>query len=406
MNYQKVKKSVPPHKGKQVPFECVALVLQGGGALGSYQGGVYEALAEIDLHPNWIAGISIGAINAAIIAGNPPKERVSQLRAFWESITANLFLDWMSASNLVPQGDWARGFFNQMSAGFVVSGGAAGFFEPRTIPPYFQPDGSVAATSFYNTSMLKATLEKFADFDRINNDGMRLSVGAVNVRTGNFVYFDTNETAIRPEHIIASGSLPPGFPATEIDGEFYWDGGLVSNTPLQWVVDGETRQDTLAFQVDLWPAKGDLPRNMMEVTNRQKEIQYSSRTRAATDSFKRRQRTRNALALLMPELPEALRDDSRFDVLKTVADHKVYNLVHLIYRARTYEGNSKDFDFSRVAMLEHWQSGLEDARVSLAHKEIFNRPGCDDDGVLVFDFTKEEGGQLEREDVKNAVKNP
>ena len=371
---------------KKPPFECIALVLQGGGALGSYQAGVYEALAEVNLQPDWVAGISIGAINAAIVAGNPPAGRVAKLKLFWETVTANPFLDWATMTDcMTPQGNIARGFFNQMSASLSLTAGANDFFEPRNPAPYFQPDGAKGATSFYDTGKLKTTLERLVDFDRINHDGMRLSVGAVNVRTGNFAYFDTATTAIRVEHILASCSLPPGFAATEIDGEFYWDGGLVSNTPLQWVVDGETRKDTLAFQIDLWPAQGLLPKNLTDVAVRQKEIQFSSRTRAGTDQFERLQNIRCALASLLANLPPELRDHANLDVLKEVADHKVYNIVHLIYRSRQYESHYKDYDFSRLAMNEHWQSGYQDAKLTLKHPEIFERP-TNHDGVATFDF--------------------
>ncbi len=385
MNHQ-APKSTSNAARQHLPFECIALVLQGGGALGSYQAGVYEALAAADMHPDWVAGISIGAVNAAIIAGNPPAERVARLKQFWDNVTANPFLDWPAMTDfLAPGGDLARSMFNQVSAGFALATGANDFFQPRTFAPMFHADGSEAATSYYDTSQLKSTLERIVDFDRINHDGIRLSVGAVNVRTGNFTYFDTTNTVIRPEHILASCSLPPGFPATEIDGEYYWDGGLVSNTPLQWVVDGETRQDTLAFQIDLWPARGEMPRNLAEVTARQKDIQFSSRTRAGTDSFKRLQRVRCTLANLLLELPEAMQMDERLDVLRELADHKVYNIVHLIYHSRKYENHSKDYDFSRIAMKEHWQSGLEDARKTLSHPEIFERP-TSPDGVQTFDF--------------------
>ena len=382
---------------KRPPFECIALVLQGGGALGSYQAGVYEAMAAADLHPDWVAGISIGAINAAIIAGNAPENRVAKLKSFWEAVTANPMLDWAAMNDyMMPQGNLMRSMFNQMSAGFSLTGGANDFFEPRTLSPYFQADGSEGATSFYDTSKLKLTLERVVDFDRINQGGMRFSVGAVNVRTGNFVYFDTTDTKIRTEHILASCSLPPGFPATEIDGEFYWDGGLVSNTPLQWVVDGETRQDTLAFQVDLWPARGKLPCNMADVATRQKEIQYSSRTRAGTDSFTRMQKVRCSLASLLAELSPEQQKDERLDVLKQIADHKKYSIVHLIYRARQYESNSKDYDFSRLAMKEHWQSGLDDAKRTLAHPQIFELP-TNDEGVMVSDYSQKDDENIAKQ---------
>lgn len=373
---------------KRLPFECIALVLQGGGALGSYQAGVYEALAEVEVYPNWIAGISIGAINAAIIAGNPPEERVAKLKGFWETITSKPGLDWITRfASLRPGTDLERSLFNKMSANFTMMTGAADFFVPRTPAPFFQPDGTIEATSFYDTSVLKTTLERFVDFDRINQGDIRFSVGAVNVRTGNFIYFDNTHEDIRPEHIMASGSLPPGFSATEIDGEFYWDGGLISNTPLQWVVDGETRQDTLAFQVDLWSAQGAIPNNLSGAITRQKEIQYSSRTRAATDRFKSIQRVRYALASLLSKLPSELHDSDEVALLKKVADHKVYSIVQLIYHARQYEGHSKDYEFSRLSMKEHWQAGYQDASLALQHPKIFERPN-QQDGVATFDFSK------------------
>jgi NTE family protein len=371
------------------PFECIALLLQGGGALGSYQAGVYEALAEAELHPDWIAGISIGAINSAIIAGNPPPERVAKLRGFWEEITANPLLDWAGTlADLWLKGDFARGLFNQMSANLAMCAGAAGFFALRQPPAWFHPDGALEATSFYDTKLLKSTLERFVDFERINSGETRLSVGAVNVRSGNFVYFDNTTHAIGPEHVMASGSLPPGFPSAEIEGEYYWDGGLISNTPLQWVAEYSLGQDTLAFQVDLWSARGELPRNLLEVATRQKEIQYSSRTRANTDHFKRIHQIRSAVASLLGKLPPELRDGDEMETLKAFGSHKVYNIVHLIYRARNYEGQSKDYEFSRLSMEDHWRAGYQDAVRTLRHPEVLERPRSGD-GIFIFDFHKD-----------------
>jgi NTE family protein len=371
------------------PFECVALLLQGGGALGSYQAGVYEALAEGDLHPDWVAGISIGAINSALIAGNPPGERVDKLRAFWHEITANPLLDWaVAAETPAPRGDFARGLFNQMSAAAALVNGAANFFQLRQPAAWLQPNGALEATSFYETKQLKSTLERLVDFDRINAGTPRFSVGAVNVRSGNFVYLDTETHTIRPEHVMASGSLPPGFPAVEIEGEYYWDGGLISNTPLQWVFDYGPRRDTLAFQVDLWSARGDLPGNLAEVAMRQKEIQYSSRTRATTDKFKEVQGLRAALARLLERLPPDLRDSEDAALLGKVADHKVYNIVQLIYRSQHYEGHSKDYEFSRLSMEEHWRAGYHDAVRTLRHPEILERPK-NRRGFLTFDLARD-----------------
>jgi NTE family protein len=373
-------------RDRRLPFECVALVLQGGGALGAYQAGVYEALAEAGIHPDWVAGVSIGAINGALIVGNPPEARVDKLRAFWEGVTANPHLEW-TAQFLASfgQSDATRQILNQTSAISALLAGAPGFFDLRFPSPWFRPAGSTHATSFYDIGGLATTLERLVDFDRINAGTTRLSVGAVNVRTGNFVYFDTATHTIGPRHVMASGALPPGFPAVEIEGEHYWDGGLVSNTPLQWVAESSPRLDTLAFQVDLWSARGELPRNMAEVTTRHKEIQYSSRTRAGTDTFKHIQRIRRALADLQDKLPGELRNMPEARFLEQVADRKVYNLVHLIYRAKSYEGDSKDYEFSRASMREHWRAGYHDAVRTLRHPEVLARPQ-NDEGVSIFDL--------------------
>jgi NTE family protein len=375
---------------RKLPFECVTLLLQGGGALGAYQGGVYEALAEEDIHPNWIAGISIGAINAAIIAGNPPNTRVERLREFWTQVTSVVPWDW-SANPLVDltQSDNTRNLLNQMSAGLAAAFGATGFFSARTVMPWLQPVGTSAATSFYDTKHLRQTLERLVDFDRLNAGIIRFSAGAVNVRTGNFVYFDTSTHKITPEHVMASGALPPGFPAVEIDGEQYWDGGLVSNTPLQWVIESNPRrQDTLAFQVDLWSSQGAVPRNLAEVATRHKEIQFSSRTRASTSQFKNVHRVQRALAALLNRLPSDLEEDDDLAILKSVASDKVYNIIHLIYRARNYEGHSKDYEFSRLSMQDHWRAGYHDVVRTLRHPDVLTRPASLD-GVFTFDLERD-----------------
>jgi NTE family protein len=368
------------------PFEVVALVLQGGGALGAFQAGAYEALAEGGIEFNWIAGVSIGAINAAIIAGNAPDVRLNRLREFWNHVTSDRWQSCLGADKLgLARGDTWRNWLNQISAGLALAGGAKGFFNARPLGPWLQPAGTIEATSFYDTNDLKRTLERVVDFDRLNAGPTRLSIGAVNVRTGNFVYFDTNTHTIGPQHVMASAALPPGFPAIEIEGEHYWDGGLVSNTPLQWVVESEPRRDTLAFQVDLWSARGEFPRNMFEVMTREKEIRYSSRTRAGTDQFKHVQTVRRAAAALLEKLPEELRNGPEAKLLGTAADRKVYNIVHLIYRARNYEGHSKDYEFSRLSMEEHWRAGCHDARRTLRHPEVLKRPN-NHEGVFTFDL--------------------
>lgn len=366
------------------PFERIALILQGGGALGSYQAGVYQALAEANLHPDWVAGISIGAINSALIAGNPAERRVERLRAFWETVSAPPFgVPYVAA--LEGRDELTHSVINQMRSWAALIGGAPGFFQPRMPPPFLYPNGAPEALSHYDVAPLRATLERLVDFDLINTGAMRFSVGAVNVRSGNFVYFDNTTHLIRPEHVMASGSLPPGFPPTEIEGEYYWDGGLVSNTPLEWVLDGRPGKDTLAFQIDLWSARGEYPRNLIEADTRQKEIRYSSRTRLASNQFKKKQIIRRAAHRLLAKIPKELLQAPEAEMLALDADEKVYNLIQLIYHARNYEGNSKDYEFSRRTMEEHWGSGYNDAVRTLRHPEVLQRPqGLD--GVFTFDL--------------------
>jgi NTE family protein len=370
--------------GKRTPFEHIALLLQGGGALGSYQAGVYEALAEAELHPDWVAGISIGAINSAIIAGNPPDRRVARLREFWETVSASpLGIPYFKTVELREQSN--HQLVSQMQAMNILLFGAPNFFVPRIPPALLWPPGSASKASYYDNSPLRTTLERLVDFGRINDGKMRFSVGAVDVCSGDFTYFDSTTHRIGVEHIMASGSLPPGFPATEIDGKHFWDGGLVSNTPLQWVLDSRPRRDTLAFQVDLWSARGVLPKDLIEVEVRQKEIIYSSRNRAATDQYKSAQKLRNALAKLLSKLPAELHDSEDVEILKREADDKVCNIVHLIYRAKAYEGIAKDFEFSRSTMEEHWKTGYRNARDTLANPEVLQLPDRQE-GVRVFDL--------------------
>ena len=284
------------------PFECTALLLQGGGALGAYQAGVYQALSEAGLEPDWVAGISIGAINAAIIAGNAPKDRIPRLREFWESITMDAF-QYMPPviKSLMTSSDAQHRALNCLSAMQTIMRGIPGFFMPSQLG--IKP----TAISFYNTASLKTTLERLVDFDRINNDHMRLSIAAVNVESGNFTIFNNKETTITPEHVMASGALPPGFPPVEIEGEYYWDGGLISNTPLHWVVEDKSPADTLVFQVDLWSAEGEFPQNITEVLTREKAIQFSSRTRSNTDRFKEKHELHHIISGLLEKLPANLR---------------------------------------------------------------------------------------------------
>jgi NTE family protein len=247
--------------------EKQVLALQGGGALGAYQAGAYEALCEAGHGPRWIAGTSIGAINAAIIAGNPAERRVPRLREFWEKVSSRLL-----GSPLADEGN-SRRIFNETSSILSVAAGVPGFFNPRIPPAAVMPRGTLEAISVYDTGPLKVTLNELVDFDLLNSGAVRLSIGAVQVLTGNMRYFDTDSQTIGPEHVMASGGLPPGFPPIEIDGEPYWDGGLVSNTPLEYLLGRRgPREDMCIYQIDLFSAKGRMPQTLFDVAQREKEI--------------------------------------------------------------------------------------------------------------------------------------
>jgi len=372
------RKPLPPHCAQ------VGLVLQGGGALGAYQAGVYATLAENGYEPDWIAGISIGAVNGAIIAGNPPERRAERLRAFWESITEGVI------GKPVLDGDLARGLFNEWSALAGVAAGVRGFYRVRVPPAWLQPWGSEAALSVYDPAPLRSTLEQLVDFDLLNAGRPRLSVGAANIRKGNSVYFDTRERRLGPEHIMASAALPPAFPPVEIEGEHYWDGGVVSNTPLQHLLDARHDSSLLVFQVDLFSARGMMPRNLLEVYERHKDILYSSRTRLNTDAARAAQDLRHAIGRLLGKLPAKLRDDEdvRF-IAGTCASDSVMSVVQLIYREKNYETQSKDYEFSRVSMEEHWQAGVNDTRRTLRHEDLWLRPPEERAGVRTFDITRD-----------------
>jgi NTE family protein len=350
----------------------MALVLQGGGALGSYQAGVYEALLEHDYIPDWVAGISIGALNGAVIAGNAPTQRIEKLRGFWNRIT--------TASPVLPILPFSDAINRQWHATWAMLFGQSGFFSPLQPRPW-----AGSSMSFYATDALRSTLEEFVDFDRLNSGETRFSVAAANVRTGDFAYFDSREIKIRPEHIMASGALPPGFPSIEIDGEHYWDGGLVSNTPLQYVLDYVPRRSLLAFQVDLFNAEGALPNDLDSALEREKDIRYSSRTRSATDMYRVIHDVRHNINSLIEQLPPALRQTPEAKFLYEFGCVTTMDIVRLSYQPTEPQGSSKDFGFGRAVMEERWQQGLTDAREALKASP-WREPKPPETGARVFDF--------------------
>ena len=351
-------------KGRALPLPGqVALVLQGGGALGSFQAGVVEALADAAIRIDWVAGISIGAVNAAIIAGNPPERRVERLRAFWDQMTGSL-----PSFPIFPD-DRVREFVHEWSAGFVAMAGVPGFFGPRFVPPFMAVPGSLDATSFYDSRPLGDTLDALIDWDLLNEGPIRLSVGAVDVESGNFHYFDTADERLDARHIMASGALPPGLPPVEIGGRWWWDGGLVSNTPLTHVLDNQ-QGEMLVFQVDLFAAAAERPRTIMDVMAREKEIRFSSRTRQVTDQLLRLRRERELTRRVLAKLPEDLANDRDVKALAAMSAEKPVSLVHIIYRANAWEGGARDYEFSTRTMLEHWTAGQRAVERTMANAEL------------------------------------
>lgn len=340
--------------------DLVVLVLQGGGALGSFQAGVYESLIELGIELDWVAGISIGAVNAAIIAGNDPVQAVGKMREFWDGVSSAL--PWLPS----PGSDVAREWIHLGAAAQVATFGVPGFFTPRWPPPAFAERQSPAAVSFYDTSPLIETLNRLVDWDRLNSGQVRLSVGAVEVETGNFRYFDTRNERIDARHILASGALPPGLPPVEIDGSWYWDGGLVSNTPLEHVVDAAS-DDMLVFQVDLFPARGDRPHDMDGAWSREKDIRFSSRTRRISDMLVRRRKEHRLINRMLAKLPDDLRNLPETRAVEKIVECKALNVVQLVHQPTAWQTGARDFEFSRDTMKVNWALGR--AAVEAAMKD-------------------------------------
>jgi len=361
--------------------ERIAMVLQGGGALGAYQAGVYQAMHENGMEPDWVSGVSIGGINSALIAGNKPKDRLPKLREFWDTISGRKI--W----HFTPDGDIFRKVRNASSSLMALLHGQPGFFSPRHINPWLYHAGGDASTSFYDTTPLKETLLRLVDFDLLNNGPVQFAVGAVNVTSGNFVYFDNRFTVIEPDHIMASGALPPALPMVEIGNAKYWDGGIVSNTPLAHLLDREDQLNSLVIQVDLFSAKGKIPNDMPEVLARHKDIMYSSRTRANTDSYRKLRNWKNIAYEALTKIPPAKLDAQQKKLLSELSALPDITLLQLIYQQQSHEGHAKDYDFSGTSMREHWTSGYEDTRRIFEQPELLQMPPKGT-GISVHDVRK------------------
>lgn len=357
------------------------LVLQGGGALGAYQVGALEALRTKKFNPDWVAGISIGAINAALIAGNTPENRFRRLNEFWDKVSSQISwpaLPW-------DTGDAANAALNEWNAGVIMMAGVPGFFEPRVPPMLFQPKDDLTKLSIYDTAPLRETLEQLVDFDLINNEcGVRISVGAVDVASGSQRYFDNKRgfdgkpDKIGPEHIMASAALPPGFPAVKIGDSYYWDGGLTSNTPLEHVLRMKGDDSLLVFQLDLFSAKGRLPTSLAEIAEREKDIRFASRSAV-----------------------NARKDRSLYNAGKDVSGRGVkaatgtVTIIHLIYQSAVPEVASRDYNFSPLAIAEHRSVGQHDIDRAMRHPEWMQAPP-DGEPMVEYMLTSEDEKPVKR----------
>lgn len=333
------------------------LVLQGGGALGAYQIGVYQALHEANIDPDWVVGTSIGAINAALIAGGTRDGALDRLREFWKRVEHGAYLH-----NALP--NWFAAATRNMLA---MTSGVPSFFHPN--PAAFVSQRATLGAEqagYYSVAPLRALLEELVDFDRINQGPTRLTVGATNVQTSEMVYFDSRDIKIDARHIMASGALPPAFPAVRIDGELYWDGGILSNTPVETVFDDNPRRNSLVFAVHLWNPHGAEPESIRDVMNRQKDVQYSSRAASHIKRQRQLHKLRHVVAELAALVPDAARKSKAFNDLACYGCTTTMHVVRLLAPALENEDQAKDIDFSPAGIRQRWDAGYHDTRATLA----------------------------------------
>jgi NTE family protein len=346
-------------RGTHLPGQVV-LVLQGGGALGSYQAGVYQALHEAGIEPDWIIGTSIGAINASLIAGNAPGERLARLKQFWKRMEQNPVWNLRTAF---------PGFNEKLAYWSTVTNGIPGFFRPNPLAHAGDsfPLGADHA-GFYSTAPLEKTLRELVDFSLVNRCTPRLTVGAAHVRTSQMRYFDSRDGELTVKHVMASGALPPAFPAVRIDGELYWDGGILSNTPTEAVFDDNPRKNSLIFAVHLWNPVGAEPTTMAEVLNRHKDVQYSSRIASQIARQQQAHRLRHVINQLAARLPEGERNDPAVRELASYGCPTRMHVVRLLAPQLDRETHTKDIDFSPSGIMRRWDAGYAHTRAVLARK--------------------------------------
>jgi NTE family protein len=338
----------------------VVLVLQGGGALGAYQGGVYQALHEAEIEPNWVIGTSIGALNGAIIAGNEPHQRLHRLRDFWDRIERKPSWD------LAPYGLIAGNIAAQL---MTIFGGISGYFTPnRALAWGLHAPIGVERAGFYTIEALHETLSGLLDLNRINSGKPRLTVGAVNVRSGKLHYFDSREMPLTLKHVLASGALPPAFPAIRIEDDPYWDGGIYSNTPIETVFDDQPRRDSVVFTVRMWQAAGPEPESVWQVFNRQKDIQYASRADSHIARQEQIHQLRHIVRELVQLIPEGRRETPTVKKMADFGCGTVMHIVQLNAPRLDQEDHLRDIDFTSAGIHARWQAGYADTMRALEHR--------------------------------------
>jgi NTE family protein len=345
-------------RSKISSYGQIVLVLQGGGALGAYQAGVYQAMHDAGIEPDWVIGTSIGAINASLIAGNKPEDRLSRLEQFWNRVAHDPGLE--AIAGLPWFGSW-------LPNSRTVTHGIAGFFKPNPIAFLGRHVSlSPEAAAYYSTRPLEETLTDLVDFSLIQGGPTRLTVGAAQVRTSEMRYFDSRDMKLTARHIMASGALPPAFPAVRIDGELYWDGGILSNTPVEVVFDDSPRKNSLVFAVHIWNPEGDEPDTIWQVLHRQKDVQYSSRAVSHIRRQKQIHRLRHFIAELAARLPD---EERKTDLIREIASYGCLTHMHVVrLMAPRLDGEDhlKDIDFSRAGIKSRWEAGYKDTRRVLA----------------------------------------
>ncbi|MGS0742100.1 patatin-like phospholipase family protein [Glaciimonas sp. GG7] len=374
----------------------IVLVLQGGGALGAYQAGVYHAMHEHNMTPDWVVGTSIGAINAAIIAGNARELRLARLKEFWDAVSHKDLV------NMAKVPDAVRKTSTWWTTLDTVLRGVPGFFKPRLMSPFaiglpVEPEQA----SFYDTSPLTETLTRLVDLDFLNcPDSIRLTVSAMKVTNGELVCFDSDQRRIGIDHIRASGALPPGFAPVRVDGDLYWDGGLYSNTPLEIVLDDQEGQDddsndlekprvdTICVMVDLWSAEGDEPRTLDEVETRQKDVTFASRSQRHIENYLRIHELRRTARALYDKLPAAERSKADRKEFAGIADNSTIHVVRLRYGGHDWNMASKDVNFSQGSVQWRWDQGYQDAMRAIASASM-TMFAQTDAGLVIHDFSAE-----------------